>query len=59
MLIDHLLLAVGGQDDGKGVKAGDIAPHLKAVHEEHGDAPVLPADLGEENLLEVVGFLHM
>ena len=59
MFVDHLLFAVGGQDHGEGVKSGDIAPHLKAVHQEHGDAPVLPADLGEENLLEVVGLLHM
>ena len=35
----------------------DAAPHLKAVHQEHGNRPALPAGLGEKNFLEVVNFL--
>ena len=28
VLVDHLLLAIAGEDHGEGVKAGDIAPSL-------------------------------
>ena len=57
VLVDHLLLAIAGEDHGEGVKAGDIAPHLKPVHQKDGDGAAVPADLGEEDLLKIVGFL--
>ena len=58
VFINDLLLSIAGQHYSKGVKSGDIAPHLKAVHQKHGDGPAVPADLGQEDLLKVVGFLH-
>ena len=58
MLINHLLLAVGGKKDHKCVKAGDPAPELVAVHQEKGDVEAVLAGLGEKLVLEVVGLLH-
>ena len=53
-----LIHIFAGEDHGEGVKAGDIAPHLKPVHQKDGDGAAVPADLGEEDLLKIVGFLH-
>ena len=33
MLVDHLLLAIGDQDNHKAVKAGDHPPELKTIHQ--------------------------
>ena len=51
MLVDHLLLALGAENDDKIVEAGDDALHLKAVHEEHSDGCVFPAHLIEHQIL--------
>ena len=59
VLIDQILLPVGGEHHDERIKSADGAPHLEAVHQEHGDGTPLPAGLGEEDLLKVVDFLHM
>ena len=51
VLIDDLLSAVTVQDHHKGVKARDDAPHLKAVHQEHGDRHLVPFGSKKKNVL--------
>ena len=58
MFVDHLLLAVCGEEHHKGVEAGHLAPELVAVHQEEGDVGPGAAQAGEEEVLEVVCLLH-
>ena len=58
MLIDHLLSALGLEDDDKAVKAADNSAHLKAVDQKHGDRlPVAPC-LVEKKILKIL-LLHL
>ena len=59
VLVNDHLFAVAAQDYRKGIKPGDIAPHLIAIHQKNRDIPALPADLGEKDLLKIICFLHM
>ena len=58
MLVDHLLLALGAEDNDEAVKTGDNALHLKAVHKEHGDGGVLLAHLVEDQILQIFCVCH-
>ena len=58
VLIDEVLLAVCGEDHGKGVEARDGAPHLEAVHQEHGHRRLIAPDAGQEHVLEIGCFCH-
>ena len=56
VLVDHLLFAVRDQNDHKGVKAGDHAPQLVAVHQKDHQIDVAAAGLSQKAVLNVHGF---
>ena len=58
MLIDKLLFAVGVEDDGEAVKAANNAVKLEAVHQKHRDDGLVLSSLVEEEILEILRFLH-
>ena len=59
VLVDDLLPALGVQNDHEAVEAGDDAPQLEPVDQEHGHGDVLLAGAGEKDLLKVVCLLHI
>ena len=59
VLVNELLFSVGVDHYDKGVKPGDVPANLKPVHQKNGDGAALPAQLGEDDFLQiVVGLWH-
>lgn len=58
VFVNKLLFTVGIQYNGKAVKAFYYAVKLETVHEEHSHGGLVVSDLIEEDILEILRFLH-
>ena len=54
VLVDDLLFSITVQDYGEGIEGRNGSLHLVAIHQKHGDGLPLPAELGQQNFLQVV-----
>ena len=51
MLVDHLLFAIGHQNDHKAVKACDDPPELEAIHEKQSQGNAVPPHFVQNGIL--------
>ena len=59
MLVNHLLLPVSHKDDHEAVKSRNDPPELEAIHQKQRHGNLVPADLLENGILQIHGFVHM